>query len=314
MPDERVTGGRWLLIGERGGLGEKLGRSLEAAGHTVFRAIQSVAAAPGPRVRVVDDTSASRLRSLLVDAFAGAAPTAIVHLRSLERGDDPNPIDAALARGCDSLLGVVKAVTAMSWRDPPRLWVVTRGAQALGDADVSFLQAPILGLARVIAMEHGELRCGRIDLDGVAHGGEVRALHAELVADDGEDEVAFRGETRSALRLGRAVPDSKPAARIEAGEGPTLCSSASASPGFSTTWNSVSWSGNDPGPAKSRSRSRRRGSTSATCCSRWASSRTKLGMHRTGPRLRETFVRASSAQGGSSRSARESSGWRWATR
>ncbi len=88
---------------------------------------------------------------------------------------------------------------------------------------MSFLQSPILGLARVIAMEHGELRCGRIDLDGARkgdeEGDEIRALHAELLTDDGEDEVALRGGIRSALRLARAVPDAKPAARVEPAAG-----------------------------------------------------------------------------------------------
>ncbi len=219
LPAERVVAGRWLLIGDGAGLGERLGRSLETAGHRVVRAIHGAAGAQGATVRVVDDTKAASLRALLVEAFGDAGPTAIVHLRSLDPGDDPDPIEAAIANGCDSVLSIVKAVTAMSWRDPPRLWVVTRGAQAVGDADVSYAQAPVLGLARVVAMEHSELRCARIDLDGVASADDVPSLHAELVADDGEDEVAWRGGARKVLRLTRARPDERPAPDLERAAG-----------------------------------------------------------------------------------------------
>jgi epothilone polyketide synthase D len=215
VPPAAVARGRWLLVGDGAGIGDALGRSLEAAGHTVVRAVHPGTAPAAAGVRVVDETNVEGLRSLLLEAFAGAAPTAIVHLRSLERGDDPDPIEAAIARGCDSVLAIVKAVTSMALRDPPRLWVVTRRAQPMGDADVSFAQAPVLGLARVIAMEHSELRCGRIDLDGVASPDDVRALHAELVADDDEDEVAWRAGARSALRLARVTPSEGPSSRIE---------------------------------------------------------------------------------------------------
>ena len=219
LPPAVVAGGRWLLVGDGAGVGDALARSLEAAGHAVVQAVRPRAAPPEAGLRLVDETHAEGLRSLLLQAFGGIAPTAIVHLRSLERGDDPDPIEAAIARGCDSVLAVVKAVTSMSWRDPPRLWVVTRGAQAVGDADVNVVQAPVLGLARVIAMEHGELRCGRIDLDGATSSDDARVLHAELVADDAEDEVAWRGGTRSALRFARAMPGEGPSSRLEPAAG-----------------------------------------------------------------------------------------------
>ncbi|HEX4448075.1 MAG TPA: acyltransferase domain-containing protein, partial [Polyangiaceae bacterium] len=219
LPLPRVTAGRWLLVGDGAALGQKLGRTLRDAGHAVSHAVALGSTEPSDRA--VDDTNPQALRALLNEAFGGQAPSAIVHLRSLEKGDDPDPLEASLARGCDGALALVKATAGMSWRDPPRLWVVTRGAQSVGagEDDVSFLQAPVLGLARVIAMEHGELRCARVDLDARAPEGEVRDLCAELLADADEDEVAWRGGTRRTLRLVRVLPEPVPAATLERASG-----------------------------------------------------------------------------------------------
>ena len=118
------------------------------------------------------------------------------------------------------MVTVVKAIAAAGWPEPPRLHVVTRGAQAVPASpatatspDVDVTQAPLLGLARTLANEHPELRCLRIDLDPSPSRDEAAALHAELIADDDEDEVAWRGATRSGARLVRSAQPLDDAAR-----------------------------------------------------------------------------------------------------
>jgi NADPH:quinone reductase-like Zn-dependent oxidoreductase/acyl carrier protein len=223
VPAPNVTAGRWLLLGAGAGLGAALGAALAALGHAVIQAAG-------------EDTSAAGMRALLAEAFGGQAPTGVVHLGSLDGGAwrgpafgaqgalvatrspdlDHNALEAALRGGCDSVLGVVQALTGMGFRDAPRLWLVTRGAQAVGAGDVSVGQAPLLGLGRVIALEHAELRCALVDLDPVHPAREVDALLAELLADDAEEEVALRGGGRYVSRLVHQEPQAERREKVEA--------------------------------------------------------------------------------------------------
>ena len=224
-PTPRVRTGRFLLLGEGGGLGSALRVALEAAGHTVVHAVPG---SPGhvPAGRwPVDDQRAAGVRALLGDAFGGQAPTAVVHLRSLEGAGalDASAFEAALSRGYDSVLHTVQALAGVGYRDTPRLWLVTRGAQAvdgIGGDEVAIEQAPLLGLGRTIAMEHPEMRCTRVDLDRAAPEGEVGALLAELVADDAEPEIVLRGSAEGGKRAseGGALEGAEPPSRARDSE------------------------------------------------------------------------------------------------
>ncbi|MEI6778929.1 MAG: SDR family NAD(P)-dependent oxidoreductase, partial [Chloroflexales bacterium] len=87
---------------------------------------------------------------------------------------------------------------------PPRLWFVTRGAVAVrDDDDVQAQQSPVWGLANVVAREHPELHCGRVDLDGTHATVDVDSLLAELLLPDAESQVAYRGGVRHVARLVR---------------------------------------------------------------------------------------------------------------
>jgi epothilone polyketide synthase D len=157
-------------------------------------------------------------RALMGEAFAGQAPTAVVHLGSLEVGAelDGEAMEGALVKGCDSVLALVQALPGMGYRDAPRLWLVTRGAQAVRGSDVRAAQSPLLGLARTIAMEYADLRCARVDLDPVNPEGDVSALVSELLSDDSEEEIAWRVGERYVSRIDRRVPEAGRQERIEA--------------------------------------------------------------------------------------------------
>jgi hypothetical protein len=66
-------------------------------------------------------------------------------------------------------------------------------------------------MSHVVALEHPELRCVRIDLDPTvgqaeADEREVRMLAVELLGRDGrEDQIAYRSGSRSVRRLVRSV-------------------------------------------------------------------------------------------------------------
>ena len=128
-------------------------------------------------------------------------------LGDLEVKDNENVPDFAAARdsGWGGVLDVVHALTQSEGSDAPRLWLVTRGAQAVGDRPMplSLAQSPVWGLARVIAAEHPTLGCSRIDLDPEDQGNDADRLFEEISWNHGEDQVAYRGGERRAARLRR---------------------------------------------------------------------------------------------------------------
>ncbi len=86
--------------------------------------------------------------------------------------------------------------------DPPRLHVVTRGAQTVLTGDPENLeQAGLRGLMRVVAVEHPQLRPTQIDLDEDT---DVERLAQQLLERSDEDETAWRNGQWYTARLSPA--------------------------------------------------------------------------------------------------------------
>jgi acyl transferase domain-containing protein/acyl carrier protein len=140
--------------------------------------------------------------------------------------DSDAQLNAAQHYSCASVLHLVRALAAA----PRPLTLVTRGAQAVyGRNDhapdrqgsalqsrVNLLQAPLLGLGKVIALEHPELQCLRIDLDADANETaveEAQQLVSELQRPapahtaTAEDQIAYRQGQRYVPRLQRRQAD-----------------------------------------------------------------------------------------------------------
>ncbi len=116
------------------------------------------------------------------------------------------PIESAAAIG-EALL-LVQALGALPESRQPRLQFVTRGTHALDNAadETGAGHAPLWGFARVVRNEFPALRCACLDLDPVSTEAEcAAAAAAECLAGD-EDQVAWRNNTRFALRLRAATP------------------------------------------------------------------------------------------------------------
>jgi acyl transferase domain-containing protein/acyl-CoA synthetase (AMP-forming)/AMP-acid ligase II/NADPH:quinone reductase-like Zn-dependent oxidoreductase/short-subunit dehydrogenase/acyl carrier protein len=129
----------------------------------------------------------------------------VVHLASLDLCDlaaAPEVILEAQARWTETLQ-FVQSLLRNSNGSARRLWIVTRGAQAVGPAraHVSLSQTPLWGLAKSIDLEHPELGCTRIDLDPDTSEEEISVLSEELSLPGAEREVAFRKGTRYVARL-----------------------------------------------------------------------------------------------------------------
>jgi myxalamid-type polyketide synthase MxaE and MxaD len=150
---------------------------------------------------------------LLNDAFTEAAPCrGVVHLSSLDAASweatSAQTLEADQRLGSASVLFMAQALLRQGLRDTPRLWIVTRGAIAPdGDSvPLSVAQATVWGLGRTIVLEHPELELSRVDLDPAEEACDAaRSLHAELSAEEREDQVALRRNGRRVARLGRGA-------------------------------------------------------------------------------------------------------------
>ena len=85
------------------------------------------------------------------------------------------------------------------------MWLFTRGAQKVDAADkrLSPVGATVWGLGKVIALEHPELRCTRIDLSPHGVENEIEKLWVALDADSNKGELALRTDRLLGARLQR---------------------------------------------------------------------------------------------------------------
>ncbi|MDF5733208.1 MAG: type I polyketide synthase, partial [Rhizonema sp. PD38] len=124
----------------------------------------------------------------------------VVHLWGLVENSSSQDLslenlEKAQTLGCASVLHLVQAlVQSHQQTQLPRLWLVTRGTQAI-DRDLEPLelsQTTLWGLGRVIAIENPELCCTRVDLAPSANKEvDIQILLAELLSPDGEDQIAY---------------------------------------------------------------------------------------------------------------------------
>ncbi|MGW4324941.1 acyltransferase domain-containing protein [Nocardia sp. NPDC004573] len=175
----RDPAGSWIVLAGEDRLGAELADELRARG----KQCELVTA------RRADRTGTESLRAVLT----GSAPAGVVLIGSL---------------GSASVRGVADALVGMGWRDQPRLWLVTRAAQAVGEyvSAVDVDQASLWGLGRAIGLDHPELSVTRVDLAARATPDDAATLVTVLLSDDRETDVALRPGGRFVARLVRA-PD-----------------------------------------------------------------------------------------------------------
>ena len=215
----------WLVFAEGQGIGQQLAQHLQTQGD------RCTLVYPGKDYEQVD-AQTFKLNPAQPEHFQqllSAVPDCqgIVHLWSLATPteeeiqlDEPD-FDAVAQLSCGSTLHLIQALIQRD-RKVPRLWLVTQGTQATNASnDQSMVasptvrglaQAPLWGMGKVITLEHPDLHCVRVDLDPGANQDAIEVLSAELQSQDGEDQVAWRGQTRYVARLKRrqSSPQIKP--------------------------------------------------------------------------------------------------------
>jgi acyl transferase domain-containing protein len=196
---ETGDGSAWLIIGDDADAVQPLVEVLTAHGHRH----QSL---PLP----VNDADEERLETALRAAAADESALCILHVAAL--GSDTAPSMQSLLRMQHRVLAgtrrLFRAAVAAELRTP--MWLITRGAQHVTDADtVAADQSCLWGFGRAASLEYPQVWGGLADL---AHGGadEWSLLIRQIVAapcDSAmrEDQVALRDQALYVPRLVRRV-------------------------------------------------------------------------------------------------------------
>ena len=234
QPKERAAGkpsapasrASWLIFTDSGGIGDALSALLEARGERsiLVAAGESFEQTDGEHFRIHPERpeDISRLFEVAL-ASDQLSCRGIIHLWSLDVAHPEETtvasLNAAQTFGCGSVLLLVQELARTESADPPRLWLITQGAQAAGEkpAPLSVAQSPLWGLGRVIAQEHPTFWGGLVDLEPGASLRDAAAhqLWEEISSADGEDQLAFRQGRRYVGRLVRQRPSATQASLLQ---------------------------------------------------------------------------------------------------
>ncbi|MBZ0285292.1 MAG: SDR family NAD(P)-dependent oxidoreductase [Anaerolineae bacterium] len=226
--------GGWLIFADNAGVGGQLAEQLWAAGESVAMVV------PGEDygfsangIWEIDPSRPEHFQRLLNEAGGGDwSLRGVVYLWALDVAlpDDLliEHLDDAQHLGLGSALNLVKALAQTHSDAAPRLWLVTRGAQAIGQELLMVAQSPLWGFGKTVALEHPELRPTRLDLDPASHD-DAHLLFDEIHLADSEDQIAFRTGIRYAARLAHSGLGNIPVSvlpsepwRVEIGQKGTL--------------------------------------------------------------------------------------------
>ncbi len=136
--EAQTSAGNWMIFADRAGMGEALARLLEARGETCLRVFAGESyRARGEEHFEINPAHAEDFTRMFEAALGANAATlhGLVYLWSLDqqaRGDEKaEALEAAAELACGSVLHLVQAAARLQWQEPPRLWLITQGAQSV---------------------------------------------------------------------------------------------------------------------------------------------------------------------------------------
>ncbi|MGP8298079.1 SDR family NAD(P)-dependent oxidoreductase [Streptomyces inhibens] len=192
-PAKTAGSGSWIVVADdpEGPLARSVSQALRSVGEEC--ALVRIPAGPKEELSAALRQAVRELR----------APCRGV-LQLAGEGAEAGP-EESLERILRPALATVQALASWEERSAPRLWLVTSGAQPVGEqpATGNVAHGALWGFGRVVALEHPEVWGGLVDLDP-APADPARAAGAlvkELLAGDGEDQVAFRAGSRHVARV-----------------------------------------------------------------------------------------------------------------
>ncbi|MGE3806859.1 MAG: SDR family NAD(P)-dependent oxidoreductase, partial [Gemmataceae bacterium] len=192
----KAAPGRYLIFADPTGIGADLRRRLADSG------CETVLVDQGAGFKQITDyhyclntSSNSDFEQMLEVVVRHGPLRAVVYLGALGEAE-------CSSTACTGLLHLVQALARSDLA--PRLLVATNGTQAVVPADRvdGLTQAPLWGLARVVANEHPELKCTCIDLEGnVSPDRASEQLFFELTGPDAAAQIAYRDGQRLVAHL-----------------------------------------------------------------------------------------------------------------
>jgi len=204
---------RWLVFADSGGTGQALVRRLRQRGHVASVAVPADGYRHDARQSEfgLNPSCAADFTRMLADSPDGYDEVAYLWALDATPAEPAGPGDlfGATSLTCGGALHLAQAMLAQPWAAASRLWLVTRGAQALPTANPrpAPAQASLWGLGRTLRTEHPELACMLVDLDASRPDQDAQTLLTEAAAGPGRpsDQVGFRDGDRFAARLARAA-------------------------------------------------------------------------------------------------------------
>ena len=208
-PISKSEGNAWLIFADRGGLGAALAKVLDERGdhcRLIVRGNNLYGGAAGEANFDPPDPDHFERTLEQFDMAVQSERRAVVFLWPLDETDgvvqSTDELHVSQKTLCGGLLHLAQAMAGRENGRRIRLWVVSRQALPTGQEgpDLSLPASTLAGLAKVIDLEHPELRCRMMDLSGDVDA-QMRYLLDELAAHDDEALTAYRAGFRLVPRM-----------------------------------------------------------------------------------------------------------------
>lgn len=204
--------GKWLIFMDSGRIGKNVLVRLRSRGATCVRVDNDrTFTKQSAHDYKVDFTDPNQLARLLDDVFTNQGGlTGIIYFGCLDAPSwEDTTVDTLRSFQEGVFLGTLYLTQALVRAQPdkfPKLWFVTQGAIAVrpDDESRSVAQSALWGFARTMMLEHPELRCTCVDLDGTIRFDTITTLVQQFEYADDEEHIAFRSDGRWVGRFTRA--------------------------------------------------------------------------------------------------------------
>ena len=196
------SGGSWVIFADENGYGAKLTQHLRTQNENCIVVIPENTKSPLDNVLQVNPSDALGITSLLRNMTTQVK--GVIYLWGL---DSTPGLEKEQPQSCGAALHLTKALIDLKINPAFGLLLVTKGAQPIienSKIPLSIAQSPLWGLGAVIANEHPELRCTRIDIDPQSPPNEVELLISEVIKIRKENMIALRGHQVYVARLNRS--------------------------------------------------------------------------------------------------------------
>jgi acyl transferase domain-containing protein len=191
--------GTWVVLADEGGVAESVAGRLRTRGARCVLVARGQGGQPrrrGERKFHPDllelgtagpDAPREVLQALIK---AGNPARGLINLWPLDERPEPESAHRMVL----DLISVVRSATGIEGAAPPRLFIVTRGAQAAGGdmGGEGLFQAALWGAAGVVALEHPEIWGGCVDLGPTDQGEQAAAAVEAALVSGREDLIAAR--------------------------------------------------------------------------------------------------------------------------